>query len=119
MNQVTILKKLKDCQNIIHFYGLTYDDDGLKFYLVTEWAEHKNLREYISSKGQNIEMKLRLRFAYDIAKGLNFLNSVRVINSNILFNMSKFSIFKHYIYIKKKNFSPYRSFIEILDPKTL
>jgi len=77
-NQVTILKQLKDCQNIIHFYGLT--SDGRKYYLVTEWAENKNLREYISLHGQNIGTKLRIRFAYDIAKGLNFLNSVKVIN---------------------------------------
>ena len=78
-NQVTILKQLKDCQNIIHFYGLT--SDGRKYYLVTEWAENRNLREYISLHGQKIDTKLRIRFAYDIAKGLNFLNSVKVINS--------------------------------------
>ncbi|CAI2177541.1 3950_t:CDS:2, partial [Funneliformis geosporum] len=35
----------------------------------TEWAEYKNLREYITSNRQNIEMKLRIKFAYDIAKG--------------------------------------------------
>ncbi|CAI2175517.1 13784_t:CDS:2, partial [Funneliformis geosporum] len=67
-NQAIFLKKLKDCQNIIHFYGLTKDDKD-DFYLVTEWAEYKNLREYITSNGQNIDMKLRIRFAYDIAKG--------------------------------------------------
>ncbi|RIA93202.1 hypothetical protein C1645_27432 [Glomus cerebriforme] len=76
-NQVTILKKLKNCQNIIRFYGLT--NDGSKNYIVTEWAENKNLREYISERGQDIEIKLRIRIAYDIAKGLNFLNSVNVI----------------------------------------
>src|SRR5438034_10693796 len=38
-NQVTILKKLTDCQNIINFYGLTENDDKSKTYLITEWAE--------------------------------------------------------------------------------
>ncbi|RIA93206.1 kinase-like domain-containing protein [Glomus cerebriforme] len=80
-NQVTILKKLKDCQNIIHFYGLT--NDGSKTYIVTEWAENKNLREYISERGQDIEIKLRIRIAYDIAKGLNFLNSVKIVHRDI------------------------------------
>ena len=78
-NQVKILKKLEHCQNIIHFYGLTYD--GNKYYLVTEWAENGNLREFISKHGQNIEIRFRLRFAHDIAKGLNFLNAIKVINS--------------------------------------
>jgi serine/threonine protein kinase len=83
-NQVTILKKLKDCHNIIRFFGLTFDESIGKYYLVTEWAEKRNLREYIEdkrSKGQNIETKLKIRFAYDIAKGLNFLSAVKVITS--------------------------------------
>jgi hypothetical protein len=77
-NQVTILKKLEYCQNIIHFFGLTYDRANC--YLITEWAENGNLREYISLHGQNIEIKFRLKFACDIAKGLSFLNAVKVIN---------------------------------------
>ncbi|CAB4435686.1 unnamed protein product [Rhizophagus irregularis] len=80
-NQITILKNLKYCQNIIQFYGLTYDSS--KFYLITEWAENGDLRKYISLYGQNIEIKFRLKFAYDIAKGLNFLNSVKILHQNI------------------------------------
>ncbi|RIA88661.1 kinase-like domain-containing protein [Glomus cerebriforme] len=80
-NQVSILKKIKDCQNIIHFYGLT--NDGSKNYIVTEWAENKNLREYIKEHGSNIETRLKIRIAYDIAKGLNFLNSVNIIHRDI------------------------------------
>jgi len=41
-------------------------------------VQHGNLREYITS-GKNIVIKTRLGFAYDIAKGLNFLNAVKVI----------------------------------------
>ncbi|RGB42093.1 kinase-like domain-containing protein [Rhizophagus diaphanus] len=80
-NQVTILMKLKDCQNIINFYGLT--SDGAKTYLVTEWAEKGNLREYILNQEQPIDLKLKIRIAYDIAKGLNFLNSVKMVHRDI------------------------------------
>ncbi|POG59038.1 kinase-like domain-containing protein [Rhizophagus irregularis DAOM 181602=DAOM 197198] len=80
-NQVTILMKLKDCQNIINFYGLT--SNGLETYLVTEWAEKGNLREYILDHEQNIDLKLKLKLAYDIAKGLNFLNSVKIVHQDI------------------------------------
>ncbi|RGB42064.1 kinase-like domain-containing protein [Rhizophagus diaphanus] len=80
-NQVTILMKLKDCQNIINFYGLT--SDGNKIYLVTEWAEKGSLREYILEHKRNINLKLKIKFAYDIAKGLNFLNSVGMIHRDI------------------------------------
>ena len=36
-NQVTILKQLRVCQNIIHFYGLTFN--GGEYFLITEWAD--------------------------------------------------------------------------------
>jgi serine/threonine protein kinase len=75
-NQVTILKKLIDCQNIIHFYGVTFD--GCKCYLITEWAEQGNMRKFITERGKSISVKMRLGFACDIVKGLNFLNTVKV-----------------------------------------
>ncbi|CAI2170899.1 874_t:CDS:10 [Funneliformis geosporum] len=77
--QVTILKKLKPCDCIIQYIGLTAYDD--KFYLVTEWAEYGNLREYYQN--YPLDVKLKLRFALDIAKGLNFLSSALIVHRDI------------------------------------
>ncbi|POG71359.1 hypothetical protein GLOIN_2v65477 [Rhizophagus irregularis DAOM 181602=DAOM 197198] len=76
-NQVTILKELHDCQNIIKFYGLTCE--GNKWYLVTEWAEYGNLREYYTNNKDQFDLRLKLRMSLDIARGLNFLRAVEVI----------------------------------------
>ncbi|CAI2179071.1 11925_t:CDS:2 [Funneliformis geosporum] len=76
---VTILKKLKPCDCIIQYFGLTSYDD--KLYLVTGWAEYGNLREYY--RNYKLDIKLKLRFALDIAKGLNFLNAVKVVHRDI------------------------------------
>ncbi|EXX78310.1 hypothetical protein RirG_016130 [Rhizophagus irregularis DAOM 197198w] len=75
-NQVTILRELHDWQNIIKFYGLT--NDGNKWYLVTEWAEHGNLREFYINRKDLFNLKLKLRVSLDIARGLNFLRNVEV-----------------------------------------
>ncbi len=75
-NQVTILKEFQEWQNIIKFYGLT--TDGNKTYLVTEWAEFGNLREFYTNYKENFDLKLRLRISLEIARGLNFLRSVEV-----------------------------------------
>ncbi|POG59039.1 kinase-like domain-containing protein [Rhizophagus irregularis DAOM 181602=DAOM 197198] len=99
-NQVTILMKLKDCQNIINFYGLT--SDGFKTYLVTEWAEKGSLREYILNHEQNIDLKLKIKIAYDIAKGLNFLNSVKMVHRDI---KSENILITHHDIAKITNFS--------------
>jgi serine/threonine protein kinase len=88
-NQVTILKKIQTCQNVIRFYGYTEGTDQGQYHLITEWAEKGNLYEYILNYGQTINLELKLRFAYDIAKGLNFLNSIKVIFKHFLFLILK------------------------------
>jgi hypothetical protein len=76
-NHVTILKELHDWQNIIKFYGLTCE--GNKWYLVTEWAEFGNLREFYTNHKDRFDLKLKLRISFNIARGLNFLRAVEVI----------------------------------------
>ncbi|CAI2190218.1 11641_t:CDS:2 [Funneliformis geosporum] len=78
-NQVTILKKLKDCQSILRFYGIA--SDGEKWYTVTEWAELGNLREYYNK--YDFDIRKKLSFAVDIARGLNFLKSIEIIHRDI------------------------------------
>ncbi|PKY34056.1 kinase-like protein, partial [Rhizophagus irregularis] len=97
--------KLKDCQNIINFYGLT--SDGFKTYLVTEWAEKGSLREYILNHEQNIDLKLKIKIAYDIAKGLNFLNSVKMVHRDI---KSENILITHHDIAKITNFNFSRRF---------
>uniref|UniRef100_U9U394 Protein kinase domain-containing protein n=1 Tax=Rhizophagus irregularis (strain DAOM 181602 / DAOM 197198 / MUCL 43194) TaxID=747089 RepID=U9U394_RHIID len=80
-NQVTILKELHDCQNIIKFYGLTCE--GNKWYLVTEWAEYGNLREYYTNNKDQFDLRLKLRMSLDIARGLNFLRAVEIVHRDI------------------------------------
>ncbi|POG80837.1 kinase-like domain-containing protein, partial [Rhizophagus irregularis DAOM 181602=DAOM 197198] len=80
-NQVTILRELHDWQNIIKFYGLT--NDGNKWYSVTEWAEHGNLREFYTNNKNSFDTKLKLRVSLDIARGLNFLRTVEILHRDI------------------------------------
>ncbi|GBC04288.1 hypothetical protein RclHR1_00560015 [Rhizophagus clarus] len=80
-NQVRILRELHDWQNIIKFYGLTYD--GSKWYLVTEWAEHGNLREFYTNNKNSFDPKLKLCISLDIARGLNFLRTVEILHRDI------------------------------------
>ncbi|CAB4446654.1 unnamed protein product [Rhizophagus irregularis] len=80
-NQVTIFKELHDLQNIIKFYGLV--SEGNKWYLVTEWAEYGNLREFYTNYKDRFDLKLKLRMSLDIARGLNFLRTVEIVHRDI------------------------------------
>ena len=81
-NQVTILKQLHDFQNIIRIYGLTCD--SVKWYLVTEWAEYGNLREFYTNHKDKFDLGSKLRIALDIARGLNVLRTVEVKYYNFI-----------------------------------
>ncbi|CAB4484801.1 kinase-like protein [Rhizophagus irregularis] len=80
-NHVTILKELHDWQNIIKFYGLTCE--GNKWYLVTEWAEFGNLREFYTNHKDRFNLELKLRISFNIARGLNFLRAVEIVHRDI------------------------------------
>jgi serine/threonine protein kinase len=94
-SQVTILRKLEECHNIIQFFGLT-TNDGNKWFLVTEWAEYGNLREFYTTYGP-LDVKVKLLFALDISRGLNFLRAVEVFIIDDC--LKKFVIKKKNIYI--------------------
>ena len=65
-NQVTILKELHDWQNIMRIYGFTCEEN--KWYLVSEWAEYGNLREYYTNYKDRFDIRLKLRMSFDIAR---------------------------------------------------
>ncbi|CAG8465393.1 3542_t:CDS:10 [Cetraspora pellucida] len=80
-NQVAILTKLKDCQQIIQFHGLISDSE--RCYLVSEWAECGNLREFYNRYDGPIDVRKKLSIAVDIARGLNFLLAVEIVHRDI------------------------------------
>ncbi|CAB4433379.1 unnamed protein product [Rhizophagus irregularis] len=80
-NQVTILKELHDLQNITRIYGLACE--GNKWFLVSEWAEYGNLREYYTNYKNRFDLRLKLRMSLDIARGLNCLRAVEIVHRDI------------------------------------
>ncbi|RGB36208.1 kinase-like domain-containing protein, partial [Rhizophagus diaphanus] len=80
-NQIVILKKLYDWQNITRVYGLTCE--GKDWFWVSEWAEYGNLREYYTNYKDRFDMRLKLRMSLDIACGLNFLRAVEIVHRDI------------------------------------
>ncbi|GBC09488.1 hypothetical protein RclHR1_08900002 [Rhizophagus clarus] len=80
-NQVTILKELSDWQNIARVFGLTCE--GNKVYLVSEWVEYGNLREYYTNNKVRFSIELKVRVSLDIARGLNFLRAVEIVHRDI------------------------------------
>jgi serine/threonine protein kinase len=81
LSQVIILKKLKESQYIVKFYGFVKNEDEL-MYMVTEWCEYGNLKEYYTSYG-SLDWHEKSRIAIDIARGLTFLHTVSILHHDI------------------------------------
>ncbi|CAG8751137.1 32191_t:CDS:2, partial [Racocetra persica] len=72
---VAILMKLKDCHQIIQFHGLISDDNDEKLYLVTEWTERGNLREFYNN--------YRYGGPIDARKKLSIAINIQIVHQNI------------------------------------
>ncbi|CAI2183004.1 18426_t:CDS:2, partial [Funneliformis geosporum] len=80
-NQVTILKEFQNYQYIIKIFGLV--NHANIFYLVTEWAEFGNLREFYTNFKDRFNSELKSRISLDISRGLNFLRSVEIVHRDV------------------------------------
>ncbi|CAG8666644.1 14004_t:CDS:2 [Cetraspora pellucida] len=103
--QVTILKRIRDSQEITRFFGLAKENDLL--YLVTEWAEFGNLKEYYTK--YQVDLDLKLNFALEVSRGLNFLASVQILHHDIRSDNVLITVDKH---AKIANFGLSRGFTD-------
>jgi hypothetical protein len=74
--EVNVLKELEDSDHIISFYGIAQEDS--RYYLVTEWMEHGNLREYYTIFRDSINLEIKIKFALDICRGVAYLHGCKV-----------------------------------------
>ncbi|CAI2167819.1 12882_t:CDS:2 [Funneliformis geosporum] len=79
--QVNILKKLKNANHIIRFFGVAQENS--KFYLITEWMEHGNLQEYYTNFKEMMTWVTKIRFALDICCGISYLNDCEILHRDI------------------------------------
>ncbi|KAF0523914.1 kinase-like protein [Gigaspora margarita] len=78
--QVAILKELESSEYIIRHYGIALSPYE-KHYLVTEWMEKGNLREYY--KNHKLDWNKKFEFAIDICQGIAYLNAVEILHHDI------------------------------------
>ncbi|CAB4470093.1 unnamed protein product [Rhizophagus irregularis] len=81
-------------KRIIQFYGISRNAEKKLYYLVLEYANQGNLREFINEKNRNendFEWKERVNLATQIAEGLCYLHKLNIAHrdlhtKNILIN---------------------------------
>src|SRR6266542_932600 len=73
--------------HIIRFFGVAQKDS--KFYLVTEWMDHGNLREYYTNFKNHMNWETKIKFALDICRGVSYLHDCGVSQIKIVLVLKK------------------------------
>ncbi|CAB4426295.1 unnamed protein product [Rhizophagus irregularis] len=80
------IAKLKALHEIDHsinrFLGLTRDSHD-NYFLILEYANGRNLRDYLKVKFSTLEWEVKLQMALDITRGLMYLHSKNIIHGNL------------------------------------
>ena len=89
-NEINISLQLHH-KNIINTLGYSFNQHRTKVFIITEYMKNKSLKLYIESNNGKIPLKQKLLFIYEIALGLEYMNTSKykilhrdVKSSNIL-----------------------------------
>ncbi|KAG7169408.1 Tyrosine-protein kinase hopscotch-like [Homarus americanus] len=79
--EVDIMKKLKH-RNIVKLCGLV-ESEGEDMYMVMEYLPMGSLKDYIKTNKEHMKDSSLLKFAMDIAEGMDYLEQRRVIHRDL------------------------------------
>ncbi|CAG8737806.1 8977_t:CDS:10 [Cetraspora pellucida] len=82
IRELNIMKGLKN-QYIIEFIGISEDKENHIYYIITEYAEEGDLRFYLEKNFKELDFKKQLQFALNIARGLEYLHSKKILHRDL------------------------------------
>src|SRR3954453_2256451 len=65
---------------MLQCFGISQDPSTKNYVIVLEYAEHGNLRKYLSENVENTSWKLKLALACDIAKALKTIHRTNLLH---------------------------------------
>ncbi|RIA96292.1 kinase-like domain-containing protein [Glomus cerebriforme] len=97
VKELNLLRKVCHDANINNFLGITKMELTGNYFMVLEYANEGNLREYLKNKFNSLKWKDKIRMALDITCGLKRLHSEEIVHrdlhsKNILVNNGKLLI---------------------------
>ncbi|KAK3600800.1 hypothetical protein CHS0354_020477 [Potamilus streckersoni] len=78
--------QLADHPNVLKFFGAVLDDNDIGPFMIYEYCENGNLRDYLESQRNNVTMELHenmFHFGLDTCKGMEFLVSRKIVHRRL------------------------------------
>ncbi|CAB5374170.1 unnamed protein product [Rhizophagus irregularis] len=88
-SELKLLRKIRFFNNdhISSFYGITKSDSNdknqLKYMVMLEYGDGGSLREYLQNNSENLHWSVRLKFARQLSKAIEFLHEKNLIHKNL------------------------------------
>ncbi|KAL7748406.1 hypothetical protein RI367_006098 [Sorochytrium milnesiophthora] len=78
--EVTVLREARH-PNAVQFMGISQNND--KYYVVMEYVPNGNLKTWIEERADQLNWRLRISFATDIARALAYLHSKNIVHRDL------------------------------------
>ncbi|RHZ82457.1 hypothetical protein Glove_109g150 [Diversispora epigaea] len=83
MNELQNINAVNHHKNIIKYYGVSIDHLAEKCYLVLQYAEDDNLRNYLENNFENLDWKTKIKMAQDITNGLCYMHKANIVHRDL------------------------------------
>lgn len=82
LREIDIMKRIGKHDNIVNFLGCCTQDNG-PLYAIIEYAPTGDLQTYLRTNGVNLSIKLLISFAKQVARGMEYLESVHCVHRDL------------------------------------
>ncbi|CAG8486833.1 25195_t:CDS:2, partial [Gigaspora margarita] len=86
IHELTMHTRADLCENIVRFLGVSKEIINDRYFLIMEYANDGNLREFIKKNNSSLSWNKRLELACHITKGLCYLHGEEIIHRDLLLN---------------------------------
>ncbi|RHZ82454.1 hypothetical protein Glove_109g154 [Diversispora epigaea] len=83
MNELQNINAVNHHKNIIKYYGVSIDHLAEKCYIVLQYAEDGNLRNYLRNNFKNLDWKTKIKMAQDITNGLCYMHKANIVHRDL------------------------------------
>ncbi|KAF0536902.1 calmodulin-dependent protein kinase [Gigaspora margarita] len=88
VNELNHMLSIESHENIIKFYGITYERDKkdpnvVEYVLILEYADNGTLRDYLQQNSTKIEWELKVQFAIQLVEAVKWLHSHNIVHGDL------------------------------------